>query len=302
MQPRKSSWEGEQPMSTERAIEFECEGESLYGILHEPAQPAKRGLLIIVGGPQYRVGSHRQFVLLARQATSAGIPVLRFDYRGMGDSEGQPRNFEEIGADIRCAIDAFCRNVPSVEEIVLWGLCDAASAALFYAYQDVRVTGLVLLNPWTRTEQGMARSYLRHYYLVRLLDLQVWLRVWKRQFDFVAAARSLGGMMVAAVAPQSGKGAAGGATVAAVPSGDDLPTRMALGFQRFEGHVLVILSGDDLTAAEFRDVVTGSRLWRRLMRRPTVSLRELPDANHTFARRDWRDQVSALTAEWIGSW
>ena len=45
---------------------------------------ASRGMLIVVGGPQYRAGSHRQFTLLARDVAATGVPTMRFDYRGMG--------------------------------------------------------------------------------------------------------------------------------------------------------------------------------------------------------------------------
>ena len=67
---------------------FDCQGESLIGILHQPVNAASIGILIVVGGPQYRVGSHRQFLLLARSLSANDIPVLRFDYRAMGDSGG----------------------------------------------------------------------------------------------------------------------------------------------------------------------------------------------------------------------
>lgn len=90
------------------------------------------GVLIIVGGPQYRVGSHRQFVLLSRRLAGEGYPAMRFDYRGMGDAGGAMRSFEDVRADIGAAIEAFQRAVPSLRRIVLWGLCDAASAALLY--------------------------------------------------------------------------------------------------------------------------------------------------------------------------
>jgi alpha/beta superfamily hydrolase len=49
-------------------------------------------VLVIVGGPQYRAGSHRQFTLLARSLAEQGFAVLRFDYRGMGDSTGAMRD------------------------------------------------------------------------------------------------------------------------------------------------------------------------------------------------------------------
>src|SRR5437016_3602142 len=126
----------------EHALIFDCEGESLVGILSEAGLPAGRGVLIVVGGPQYRVGSQRQFTLLARHLAERGVPTLRFDYRGMGDSDGEVRSFERIGADIRCAIDRFFTSVPGLKDVAIWGLCDAASAALFYANQDARVSGL----------------------------------------------------------------------------------------------------------------------------------------------------------------
>ena len=143
-------------MLDERALQFGCDGEALVGILSPAAAPAKRGVLVIVGGPQYRAGSHRQFALLARHLAEQGIPALRFDYRGLGDSSGAARTFEDVGADIRSAIDAFQAAVPGLQEVVLWGLCDGAAAALFYGHQDPRVAGLVLLNPWARSAAGLA--------------------------------------------------------------------------------------------------------------------------------------------------
>ena len=91
----------------EQAIRFECADDSLFGILSIPDQPISRGVLIVVGGPQYRVGSHRQFTLLARHLATAGIPVMRYDYRGMGDSEGEIRTFENLHDDLHTAIDQF---------------------------------------------------------------------------------------------------------------------------------------------------------------------------------------------------
>jgi exosortase A-associated hydrolase 1 len=136
----------------EQTVVFDCAGDSLIGVLNGVALSTRRGVLIVVGGPQYWVGSQRQFTLLSRHLAEHGLPTLRFDYRGMGDSDGGGRTFECVGADIHCAIDRFFASVPGLKDVVLWGLCDAASAALFYAHQDVLVSGLVLLNPCVRTE------------------------------------------------------------------------------------------------------------------------------------------------------
>lgn len=288
--------------SEERAFTFECEDCSLCGILHAPSNAGPRGVLVVVGGPQYRVGSNRQFILLARALAADGIPVLRFDYRGMGDSEGELRTFESIDTDIRSAIDTFFEHAPDLKEVVLWGLCDAASAALFYAHTDPRVTGTVLLNPWARTEEGRAKSYLKHYYLSRFFSAELWRKIFRGKFRLLESLKSLFGMMATAFPEGSGANP-GRQNIADVPPpAPPLRERMADGLSKFNGSMLLILSGDDLTAAEFEDMVSGSRRWRKLLKGPRVLTRKLAGANHTFSSREWRIQVSHWTADWIRSW
>lgn len=311
----------------ERALSFECGGDCLFGVASVPAQPAERGVVVVVGGPQYRGGSHRQFTLLARHLAAQGIAVLRFDYRGMGDAEGEQRDFEMVHEDLRCAIDRFQAAVPAVREVVLWGLCDGASAALFYARHDARVQGVVLLNPWVRTEGGLAKATLKHYYRERLLQPALWKKIFTGQFNYGAALRSFTGLLGAAsgkpapadapataatAAPSANPAnpaaaAAPNVSAAPVPRIADpdlppLPGRMHDSLAAFHGKVLLILSGADLTAQEFRDAVQASRPWQKLLAAPRVTQQELAQADHTFSRRAWRDQVADWTGEWMRSW
>jgi len=283
----------------DRAISFECNDTSLIGIVSLPEKPLQRGVLIVVGGPQYRVGSHRQFILLARSLADQGIPVMRFDYRGMGDSAGEIRDFEQVNDDLRAAIDQFHREAPSIRDVVIWGLCDAASAALFYAHNDARVSGLVLLNPWVRTVGGEAKATLKHYYLDRLLQPDLWRKIFSGKFQYRAAASSFFKLLGRAFgssqsSPTENK--------TAPQQSKPLPDRMCDGLQRFGGKVLFIISGMDLTAQEFTDTVAGSRDWKHLMAAPRVSMQKLAEADHTFSRRVWRDQVSNWTSDWVRSW
>ncbi len=163
-------------MLNEIPVVFSCSGEQLLGVVHCGIPEAKVGVVIVVGGPQYRVGSHRQFVLMARQLAAGGIPVLRFDYRGMGDSSGQQRNFEKVDQDIRVAIDCLMDKSSNIKHITLMGLCDAASAIMMYGERDKRVNGLILINPWVQTEDWSGESRLRHYYFQRLLQMSFWRR------------------------------------------------------------------------------------------------------------------------------
>ncbi|KQV59032.1 MULTISPECIES: hydrolase 1, exosortase A system-associated [unclassified Duganella] len=294
-------------MPDDRALSFACGGDTLVGILSPAAGPAARGVLVIVGGPQYRAGSHRQFTLLARALAARGIPVLRFDYRGLGDSAGAARGFEQVEEDIGAAIDAFQAALPGLREVVLWGLCDGAAAALFYGHRDARVAGLVLLNPWARTAAGLARSTLKHYYWQRLREPELWRKLFSGRFAARAALHSMLGLLGAARRPAAPEQPAGPAAAiardgSAPPLSADLPARLLEAMQRFQGRVLFIFSGADLTAQEFLDMTKASRRWQQALAAPAVQQHTLAGADHTFSTRAWRDQVADWTAQWVLAW
>jgi len=217
---------------------------------------------------------------------------MRFDYRGMGDSEGEARSFEDIGDDLRAAIDAFFEAVPGMRDVVLWGLCDGASAAAMYAPSDRRVAGLVLLNPWVRTAEGLARTTLRHYYRQRLGERSFWSGLLRGRFDLAGSLRSLYGLVRTALAP---------APAASAPAAA-LPERMQSALAAFRGRLMVITGGADLTGREFCDLTAATPAWKRLLDAPRVTRHELDGADHTFSRREWRDQVAAWTSAWVRSW
>lgn len=281
----------------EQPIVFECEGSRLIGIAAVPVKPVKVGVVIVVGGPQYRAGSHRQFTLLARQLAQEGIASFRFDYRGMGDSEGDMRNFEVVDADIRAAIDAFLKQAPSVSKLVLWGLCDAASAALFYGHTDSRVSGLILLNPWVHNEQGAAKTRLKHYYLARLIQQSFWTKLFSGELRL----RDSLGEFLLSVRSVFNKSLSNSREISVNPSHSGLNyiDRMLVGLRRFEGSVLLILSGNDLTAREFIDFVRTEKHWAESMSSSRIHQKIIVHANHTFSSREWRDQVCEFTIRYV---
>ncbi len=279
---------------------FNCQQEHLFGIVHKSAGTTSMGVLIVVGGPQYRVGSHRQFVLLARKLCGEGFPVMRFDYRGMGDASGEITSFASVDEDIRVAINKFYETCPELDGVVIWGLCDAASAALFYAYQDPRVCGLVLLNPWVFTEQGAAKTYLKYYYLQRILSVELWKKIMTLQFDYKDSLYSLTSFMSKIFLSETNqKVEEPSASVDLVASSLPLPERMRECFKRFAGPVLLVLSGRDLTADEFREAVKSDEQWRQLLDDKRVTNVELKDADHTFSSAAWRAEVEEQTLAWL---
>jgi len=283
----------------ELPIVFPCQSEQLIGIIHKPDSASTIGVLIVVGGSQYRAGSHRQFVLLARMLAENSIPTMRFDYRGMGDSQGEARSFLTIDKDISSAIDTFYENMPNLKGIVIWGLCDAASAASFYAYQDKRIKGLVLLNPWVFTEQGAAKTYFKYYYLQHLFHSALWRKVFSFQFDYRQSFSSLVIQFKSLFESTNNENNKTKYELSLVDSRLSLPDRVLSCLNQFKNPILFILSGRDLTANEFREIVKTDKKQYKIFEKADVSKVELMDADHTFSSQEWREQVEQITLNWV---
>ncbi len=280
--------------AVETPLVFALGDDTLVGMLSAPEGSANEtALLVVVGGPQVRAGSHRHFVQLARHLAAQGHAVLRFDARGMGDSSGTPAGFEHLHEDIAAAVSELQRQRPEVQRVVLWGLCDGASAALLYLQRtrDPRIGGLVLLNPWVRTPETLARATLRHYYLQRLMQAGFWRKLFGGS---VGRAAVRGWWQNFQTARQRVRQARGADSLA-------FANRMAEGWRGFKGPILLVLAGDDVTAHEFADLVGSDSQWRGALARPGVRRVDLPGADHTFSNPRTGPQVLALTLDWLHS-
>ena len=262
----------------QRALRFVCAGSCLVGITDVPERPIERGLLVITDAAQYRVGGHRQFALLSRTLAGRGIPVMRFDQRGCGDSEGEARACDMIDADIRSAMSEFFMQMPEMKEVVLWGLGEAAASAALYAHTDPRVRGLILLNARTPAPMAETRPALRQHYLGRLGEPGLWKKVATGNVDFAASAAALRQHMHEAAAD----GTIG------------LAQRVLAALACFDGQVLLVVGGADDSARDFDQLAGKHELKCRRV--------EIPRADHTFASREWRDEVAQLAAHWIVTW
>ena len=282
--------EVQQGKNSERPVVFRCEGAELIGIVNYPDN-ATRGIVLISGGDQYRVGSHRLFVQLARNLAAAGIAVMRYDHRGIGDNSGKYDGFENTFPDIKSAVEKFLDTAPSLEHIILCGLCDGASSALMASHQLEQVDGLILINPWVHTSNLEARARIDGYYISRLRGQEFWKRLFTGRINVISSLLSLGGYLLhflkSSLDPE--------ATMMRSPS---YVYRMLVGLRRFKGPILIALSGKDLVAQEFREQLRVDERWNAIVNRDGVQSTEFTDADHSFTSVEQRQALEATITQW----
>lgn len=274
----------------ERAIHIPGPNADMLGVVSMslPGIPRSRtAVVIVVGGAQYRVGSHRQFVQLARRLAASGHPVLRFDMPGMGDSPHTPLPFESTSAHIALAIDAVYNNCPGVADVVLWGLCDGASASLLYVARtsDKRVSGLALLNPWVQSESSLARAHVKQYYPSRLMEFAFWRKLIEGRVGWHALRalwRNLQAMTHQTLEPI------------------DVQASMGRGWRNFDGHILLMLSDRDLTAKAFKEHAQSDAQWAGAMDHPRLLQHLIKGADHTCSTASSSRQMEEVVLHWLG--
>jgi len=123
----------------------------LFGWLHGVARPARLGLVVCSPFGYEAVCAHRALRHFAAAAAQVGVPALRFDYDGTGDSAGDDRDPDRVGAWIRSighAADAL-RRTSGVERVCLLGVRLGALLAAQAALGRDDYEGLIAVAPVT---------------------------------------------------------------------------------------------------------------------------------------------------------
>lgn len=174
-----------------RLMSFECEGAALGASLDSAA--GETGLLLVTGGTQTRIGSHRMYERLAASLAQAGWPCFRYDRRGVGDSEGEDPDFKDCGPDLVAAAAAFRRELPQVKRLIGFGLCDGASTLALHG-KAAGLDGYILANPWfVEAEAGEpAAAAIKSRYKDQLLSLGGWKRLLSGSISYRKVLKGLG--------------------------------------------------------------------------------------------------------------
>ena len=168
----KGEWRGISKEMTssaqsERPITFPCKGQPAFlleGVLHEPVQ-VEAAPAIVLCHPQPASSDMNDALIvgLAKSLAAAGMIALRFNFRGVGKSQGQQTDGRMEPLDLAGALDKVLthpRANPAKACVIGHGF--GAYTALLYAPFDTRIRTIVAISlPLFRTSSGFPRPFER---------------------------------------------------------------------------------------------------------------------------------------------
>ncbi|MEE8450754.1 MAG: alpha/beta hydrolase [Thermoguttaceae bacterium] len=147
---------------------FDHDGTPLFGVLYEPnsdpndsaAEPRDRAIAFCPAFAEEAAIAQRVCVEFARSLAGRGYHVLRFDYRGTGDSGGDFENatLESRMSDIRAAVELL--RTRYAMPVGLFGLRLGATLAALVAAADPEIESLLLWEPVTHLKNHL-KNFLR---------------------------------------------------------------------------------------------------------------------------------------------
>jgi pimeloyl-ACP methyl ester carboxylesterase len=308
-------------MSELRTVSFPNEkGQTLFGTLHLPAAgiPRKASVVLLSPGVKMRVGPGRLYVPLTRALVELGHPVLRFDFFGLGDSEGELSetlladiyNNIEVGRyvdDTRAAI-AWLRS-QGHREFVLGGLCGGAITAVLAAKREPAVIGLLSLGMTVTLASNAAKpgKYLttkqldgkRSMYFRNLLKPNSLLRFVTFRSDYGTIWHSMKRLFV-----KSKPKPVVAATATELPPeqrGDANPLFPPAYFEFLErgGKALMLFSEKDRLWSEYEEKFEQPFAQRLEPLRGNIEKHVIPNANHVMSLSEWQREMVETSRSWL---
>ncbi len=275
----------------------------LVGVLAEPeGAPAPLCAVLLNSGALRHIGQNRMWVETARRWAARGVPTVRIDLAGIGDSDGDARPLEQdeglyvprYVVQTHEVLDALAaRGLP--DRFVLAGLCSGAYWSLHAALEDERVRAVFMINPralfwhWTVGALRDARN------LRKALRADTWYKLARGQITSQRA-RTVG--QGVAVAVRSLPSRAIAARRDRRSGGDELDRALAR-LQAADTQVLGLFTHGEPLLEELRR----SGGLQRMGRRPNVRVVTIPGplASHTLEPLLLQRRVNEVLDEALGA-
>jgi len=310
-------------MSEIQAVSFLNDaGQRLFGTLHLPGTPnrALPAVILLSPGVKMRVGPGRLYVPLTELMNSLGYTVLRFDFHGLGDSEGELNetlladvyNHIEVGRYVGDTLSAirWLREQHGCKRFMLGGLCGGAITALLAAERDKSVDSLLSLGMTVTLASNAATpaKYLtraqldsrRQGYYRRLLQPKSWLRLLTFQSEYGVIWRSMKRLFIKEPAPAA-KPASSTAAIEQRGNANPLFPPAYFAFLQRGGKALMIFSEKDRLQSEYEEKFVAFHQQQLTDYQRQIDQHVIPGANHVLSFHEWRDEMLVKARTWLSS-
>lgn len=301
------------------------QGLRLFGVLHTPEGGARTDLAVILLSPgvKMRVGPERLYCTLTERLVSLGLPVLRFDFYGLGDSEGEVTedllkdvyNHIEVGRFVDDTVDSmdWMAREYGTRRFILSGLCGGAITGLLTARHDARVAGLLALaitpvlasrsaDPSTYMTSGQLAD-MRRTYFDKLLSPKAWLRLLSFKSDYRVIWRAL--LQPLRRTPPAPPPAPATDTAAAPAEPDNAnPLFPPAFFAMTESRrpILLVFGGSDRLLWEFEEKFVARHQARLAAGPQTYEVHTIAQANHVLSFEPWQMAMMDASTAWLRRW
>jgi hypothetical protein len=298
-------------------------GLRLFGILHTPDSPVPGApaLLLLSPGVKMRVGPERLYRRMAAQFVEAGLTVLRFDFHGLGDSEGVLQeellrdvyNHIEVGRFVDDTVDAmnWLEQETGIRQFILSGLCGGAITGLLTGQREARVVGLLALGitPVLASRSADPSLYMTRQqldtigqtYLSKLTNPRAWLRMLTLQSDYRLLWRAFVRRRQPP-APPVPAASADTASAGPAPDADNASPLFPPAFfemLRRRHPMLLVFGGADRLHFEFEEKFL-ARHGERLKSLPaTYDVHVIERANHVLSSDAWQREMLDVSHHWL---
>jgi pimeloyl-ACP methyl ester carboxylesterase len=293
-------------------------GLKLFGVLHTPTRacPGKLAVLLLSPGVKMRVGPERLYLQMTARFLELGLSVLRFDFHGLGDSEGtlpedQLRdvyNHIEVGRFVDDTVDAmnWMQQSYDSQQFILSGLCGGAITGLLTGERDPRVAGLLALGitPVLASRAAEASLYMtigqleaqQRMYLRRLLSPEAWFRLLTLRTDN----RLIRRMMTHWVRKSLGR-TPPPVTTPQAEADNANPLFPPAFFKMLSSRrpMLLIFGGSDRLHWEYEEKFVARHRERLTSVPPLAEVHVVEHANHVLSLREWQEEMLDVTTRWL---
>ncbi|MBC7937258.1 MAG: alpha/beta hydrolase [Rhizobacter sp.] len=136
---------------TKEKVHFNADGLVLAGYLYKPVgfNSATKYPAVVTGGSLTSV-KEQMAGTYAEKLAEKGLVTLAFDYRNYGESEGQPRQFEDPALklkDLEAAV-SYLSSLPYVKAAGALGVCTSGGNVAYLGADDKRVKAIATVAAW----------------------------------------------------------------------------------------------------------------------------------------------------------